>query len=389
MVVRNVSEYDVVTIDMAWLGEFVERGFIRPVGDLQNQGVNPHGFHPLIWSTGLCNGVEYGVPIYCTAQLLATRRDLFQEKGIEVPKTFDEVIEAGRAFHEPAKGRYGVVWDAAPGMPVAQSFMFFMGACGSPIVSLPRSRSGFLTQGIEADELVPLIQSDAGRAALDYMHRLVEISPYDILQKAWDEALGVFLSGRTAMAYCETMRASRLDGDIHSVVRRKVQYVPQPSGLGAGRVTPIGGYLLIIPSNLPEERVKLAAEAISWMTSHDAMKAHVTNGFPIAPRFSVSADPESVVASPLVRVVEKFARRHLLQTWQRPPIPQYTRIEAVLGEEIHAALSGQKSDDAALSAASDGVARILGNESQALRMKAPIPKTRHRHVEKHQIVPAE
>jgi multiple sugar transport system substrate-binding protein len=185
------------------------------------------------------------------------------------------------------------------------------------------------------------------------------------------------------------MRASRLDGDIHSVVRRKVQYVPQPSGLGAGRVTPLGGYLLIIPSNLPEERVKLAAEAISWMTSHDAMKAHVTNGFPIAPRFSVSADPESVVASPLVRVVEKFARRHLLQTWQRPPIPQYTMIEAVLGEEIHAALSGAKSDLAALGSASERMARILGSDPEALRMKAPMPKTRDRRVEKHHTVPAE
>ena len=134
---RPVSEYDVVTIDMAWLGEFVERGFIRPVSDLQNQGVNPHGFHPIIWWTGLWNGIEYGVPIYCTAQLLATRRDLFHERGIAPPRTFDEVIEAGRAFHEPGKGRYGVVWDAAPGMAVAQSFMFFMGACGSPILSFP------------------------------------------------------------------------------------------------------------------------------------------------------------------------------------------------------------------------------------------------------------
>jgi multiple sugar transport system substrate-binding protein len=365
---RPVSEYDVVTIDMAWLGEFVERGFIRPVSDLQNQGVNPHGFHPIIWGTGLWNGIEYGVPIYCTAQLLATRRDLFHERGIAPPRTFDEVIEAGRAFHEPGKARYGVVWDAAPGMAVAQSFMFFMGACGSPILSFPRGRSGFLTQGVVPEDLLPLVQSNAGRAALDYMHRLVEISPHDILDKAWDEALGVFLSGRSAMAYCETMRASRLDGDIHSVVRRKVEYVPQPSGLGAGRVTPIGGYLLIIPANLPEDRFKLAAEAISWMTSHDAMKAHVTNGFPIAPRFSVSADPESVVASPLVRVVEKFAQRNLLQTWQRPAIPQYTAIEAVLGEEIHAALSRRKSDGDALKCASDRIERILHRGKRGTRI---------------------
>ena len=375
---RPVSEYDVVTIDMTWLGEFVEKGFIRPVDELQDQGVNPRGFHPTIWATGLWDDVEYGVPIYCTAQLLAIRRDLFQEKGIGAPGNFDEVIEAGREFHEPSKGRYGAVWDAAPGMPVAQSFMFFMGACGKPVVSLARARTGYSVQANRADELEPQVRSDAGREALDYMHRLVEISPYDILSKAWDEALGVFLSGRSAMAYCETMRASRLDGDIHSVVRRKVQYLPQASGLGAGRITPIGGYLLTIQSNLPENRVRLAAEAISWMTSHDAMKAHVSNGFPIAPRFSVSADPESVVASPLVRVVEKLARRHLLQTWQRPAIPQYTAIETVLGDEIHAALRREKTDDAALRDASDRIARIIdgGKGSATCRPFRPATQSR-------------
>lgn len=373
---RPTSEYDVVTIDTTWLAEFAEKGYVRPVGELQKQGVNPHGFDPTVWSMGLRNGVEYGVPIYCSAQLLALRRDLFSEKHVEAPKTFDDVIEAGREFHDPGKARYGIVWDAAPGMPVAQSFMFFMGASGTPAISLPRGRQGFSVQGLNPDELSPLVESDAGRAALDYMHRLVEISPYDILEKSWDEALGVFLSGKSAMAYCETMRASRLDGDVHSVVRRKVQYVPQPSGLGATRATPLGGYLLIIPANLPEERVKLAAEAISWMTSHDAMKAHVTNGFPIAPRFSVSADPETVVASPLVSVVEKLARRHLLQTWQRPAIPEYTAIEAVLGEEIHAAISHRKSDAAALRDAADRMARILGAGKRTVRMRPVRARTR-------------
>jgi multiple sugar transport system substrate-binding protein len=385
---RPVSEYDVITIDMAWLGEFAEKGYVRPVGDLQNEGVNPRGFDPLIWATGLSDGVEYGVPIYCTAQLLATRRDLFSEKGIAAPGTFDEVIAAGRAFHDPAKGRYGIVWDAARGMPVAQSFMFFMGAAGSPVVSLPRGRSGFVTQGIDTAELSPTIESDAGRAVLDYMHRLIEISPYDILEKAWDEALGVFLSGKSAMAYCETMRASRLDGDAHSVVRRKVQYVPQPSGLGASRVTPIGGYLLIIPANLPEERVKLAAEAVSWMTSHDAMRAHVTNGFPIAPRFSVSADPEAVVASPLVHVVDKIARRHLLQTWQRPPIPEYAAIEAVLGDEIHSALTRQKSDVAALRDAAERIARIF-DARKSVRPNVLRPTRQRRPAPSHHIEAAE
>ena len=40
---------------------------------------------------------------------------------------------------------------------------------------------------------------------------------------------------------------------------------------------------------LDGEARMIAAEAIAWMTSKDSIRAHVRNGFPIAPRFSTSA----------------------------------------------------------------------------------------------------
>ena len=54
------------------------------------------------------------------------------------------------------------------------------------------------------------------------------------------------------------------------------------------------------------------------------------DGFPIVPRFAVSADPEATASSPIVRSVDRLARRNLLHTWQRPPLPQYSAIERVL-----------------------------------------------------------
>jgi multiple sugar transport system substrate-binding protein len=357
---RAISNYDVITVNNPWLGEFVEKGLIRPIGALlQQTGVNPADFHPAVWSTGVREGKEYGAPIYCTIQILAARNDLFGEKAIAFPDTFDKVIDAGRAFHNAAKGQYGVVWDGARGMPVASSFMFFMGACGSPILSLRKARQTFTLEGTPPGELAPLVLSDAGRTALDYMHRLVEISPPDVLELAWDKALEVFLCGHAAMAYCWTMRAARFEYDVQSVVRRRVEYLAQPAGPGGSRISPIGGYLLAVPSNLPDERVALAVEAIAWMTSREAMKAHVKNGFPIAPRFSVIADPEAAASSPIVRVVDKLAKRNLLHSWQRPPLPQYTQIEKVLGEEIHNALIKAKPDLVALKDASDRIERIL------------------------------
>lgn len=365
------SSYDVITVNMPWIGEFAGKGLIRPIGDqLRQSGVNPLDFHHVVWSTGVWNGTEYGVPIYCTVHILAARQDLFAEKGLSYPRTFDEVIAAGRALHMPQVGQFGIVWDGARGMPCAHSFMFFMGACSSPIVSLRQVRQSFTLEGTKPEDLIPLIQSDAGRATLDYMHRLIEISPPDILDSAWDKSLEVFLSGHSAMAYCQTMRAARFEYDVQSMVRRRVEYLPHPSGPHGNRDSPIGGYILAVPTNLPEERAELAVEAISWMTSRDAMKTHVKNGFPIAPRFSVMPDPEAAASSPIVRFVDRLARRKLLHTWQRPPLPQYTAIERVLGEEIHDALTGVKSDYAALRDASDRAERLLRRDQGLIGLNA-------------------
>src|SRR4029079_5181950 len=78
-----------------------------------------------------------------------------------------------------------------------------------------------------------------------------------------------------------------------------------------------------------------------------------------APRFAVTPDPEAVASSPIVPFVDQLARRKLLQTWQRHPVPQYTAIERVIGEEIYDALSGVKSDYTALRDASARVEKIL------------------------------
>lgn len=357
---RPVSHYDVIAINMPWLGEFAEKGIIRPMDSLiQKTGINPLDFHPSIWSTATWNGHDYGVPGYCTIEILAARKDLFNDSDIAFPRTFNEVIAAGRHFHDPSRDMYGAVWDGARGMPIASSFLFFLGACGQPPISLRKTRSGFTLEGVDLDQLHCTIVSDAGFAALDYMRRLIEISPPNILSLAWDQTLDIFLKGRASLGYFWTMRAARFEYDVQSVVKRRVEYIPQPSGPGGSRASPIGGFLFCVPTNLPEERVEIAADAIAWMASREAMKAHVKNGFPIAPRFSVSADPEAAASSPIVRFVDQLAKKNLLHTWQRPNIPHYTQIERILGEEVHEALSGHKSDRDALSSAMSRIETAL------------------------------
>ena len=123
-------DYDVIAINMPWLGDFAERGDLAPLDDLiANAAINPLDFHPSVWGTGNWKGTQFGIPLYCTIEILAARKDKFEENNLAFPKTFDETISVARALHDPAREFYGIAWNGQRGMPIANSFMFFLAAC--------------------------------------------------------------------------------------------------------------------------------------------------------------------------------------------------------------------------------------------------------------------
>src|SRR5260221_9545653 len=107
---RASSEYDIVAINMPWLGEAVTKSVVRPLSDfIKSSGINPLDFHPNIWATGTWNSIQYGVPIYCTIETLAVRKDLFGERRLHMPSSFERVLDAARELHQPRRGISGIV----------------------------------------------------------------------------------------------------------------------------------------------------------------------------------------------------------------------------------------------------------------------------------------
>ncbi|MEX3814376.1 hypothetical protein AB3X96_29580 [Paraburkholderia sp. BR13439] len=144
------------------------------------------------------------------------------------------------------------------------------------------------------------------------------------------------------------MRSARIELDLRSKIKGKVEFLPHPNVSGMRRSVSLGGFFLAIPSNLPPERAALAQQAIGWMTSSAVMKSSASNNLPVAPRFSVNSDPDLTVISPIVNFVNNLARNGMISNTMRPLTPVYTRIEEVLGVEIHNALCGLISHDEAL-----------------------------------------
>ena len=368
-VLRNsdlkTSRYDIVAIDLPWIGEFAEKNILLPLDDvLDTDRLDPSDFHTAGWQAAHWGGRPYGVPSQTTPEVLFYRKDWFAEAGIEPPCTTDEVLFAAEKLHDPRRGRYGVAWNAARGTALGHEFMMACAACGQPILNLKEIAGGFDADVANRDDLVPTINTFAALEAAEYLKALLAFSPPDILSMSWYERVRPYAAGKVAMAYGYTLLAPYFELDTSSPAHGQTGYLPHPAGHSGAQIAPVGGYVLGIPANLPIDRRTAAAEALIAFTSPEAQKLYVQSGSRTSPRYSVGADPEVRRLSTIFEAVDGMSWRDELQFWPRPPIPQISDIITICGQEMHDMLRGITSPREALQKAQDRADTIFKTDTK-------------------------
>lgn len=349
---RKSSRYDIIAVDLPWIGEFVEKGILMPLDKaLEVSRLDTPDFHTAGWKAAHWGDRAYGVPSQTTPELLFYRKDLFAEAGLRPPATTDDVLEAARVLHDPAHGRYGIAWNAARGTALGHTFLMTLADFGQPILDLPKTAGGFNTDRLDKGEHRPRIDTPAGLAAAEYLMALLQYSPPYILSMSWYERVRPYAAGNIAMAYGYTLLAPYFELDPSSPASGETGYLPHPYGPGASPVAPVGGYVMGIPANIAPERLKAAAEALIVFTSPQAQKLYIQNGSRTNPRYSVAADPEVRRISTVFEAVDAMSWRDELQFWPRPPIPEISDIIQICGEELHDMLRGVRTPREALSRA--------------------------------------
>ena len=338
---RKISRYDIIAVDLPWIGEFAENGLLLPLDSILDvDRLDPSDFHTAGWQGAHWGGRPYGVPSQTTPELLFYRKDWFAEAGLEPPATTEQLLTAARALHNPSHGRYGIAWNAARGTALGHQFMMACADFGQPILNLHPIAGGFDADVADRTDLVPTIDTARALDAAEYLRNLLDFSPPDILSMSWYERVRPYAAGKIAMAYGYTLLAPYFESDPTSPAYGVTGYLPHPAGPSGHAVAPVGGYVLGIPSNVPEERRAAAAEALIAFTSPEAQKLYIQNGSRTAPRYSVGADPEVRGLSSIFEAVDTMSWRDELQFWPRPPIPQISAIIHICGQEMHDMLRG-------------------------------------------------
>lgn len=354
------SKYDIISCDLPWFGKLARDGVIMPLDDfLEGDSFDISDFYPAAVNSARWNGVQYGIPVQTSPEMLVYRRDLFDEAGVAPPTTVEEVLSAAKRFHRPHRGMSGIAWNAAKGTPLGHSFLMMMAAFGQPVINLRPTEGGYDCANVSGKEYRPMLTSDEARATAEYMLALLDVSPSNVLTMSWYERAKAYAEGSCAMSYCYSLLASIFERNPKSPANGNSAYLPHPRGLDADTTAPVGGYALAVPANVDPARKGPIWTAIKSFTSAEATKQYVIHGSTASPRFSVASDPEVFDLCPLIAIVDEMVRKGQVQHSARPPIPEIPEIISIIGTELHPMLCGDIDAKTALDSAQNKLDALM------------------------------
>ncbi len=349
---RAKSRYDIMAVDLPWIGQLAENNAIMPLNDLlAEHDYRGSDFHATIWRAARYRREQCGIPIQPTVELLFYRKDLLADEGLDIPRTTVALLRAAKVLHGKRRGQSGIVMNYARGTPVAHTFMQTLADFGSPVIDLSTSVDGFDTDNISDENCRPLIDTEAGLEAAQFLIDLLQYAHPESLRCDWDRRIDIFSRGEAALTYGWSIRAARFELDETAPAHGKVGFASHPAKPGLRPVSPVGGFVLALPASLDQDRTAVAWKAMEYLTRPELMKLYVQNGNLTSPRFSTSADPEVQAISEMIREIDQMEQNGTLQVWPRPPIPEFADIVSILGDEIYFMLQGQKSVKEALATA--------------------------------------
>ncbi len=262
-------------------------------------------------------GSLFGIPFGSETSILGYRTDIFEKHGLEVPKTYDELVQLSCKIPELEPGMGGLASRAASGHHASHAFLLHLAPLGGRIFD---------------DEWVPIVNNEAGVAAAEALKTFVDCGPEGAQTFGFAEAGASFLNGQTAMFLDSTVFAGKVNNPDESKVVGKVGWAMHPEGVRRGSQT--GGFGIGIPKNA--ENKEAAFLLMQWLTSKkvDKMIA-LAGGNPS--RFSTHEDEEVNAKFPHMATFGE-ALKHADPDW-RPIIPVWGKINADLGTTLSKVLT--------------------------------------------------
>jgi len=228
-------------------------------------------------------GHNFLVPYFMTAGVLFYREDLFQEKGLEPPVTWDELRACCEAFTEDTDNdgtvdRWGIT------LPFSRTH-----SVHTFILSFLKANGGYLL----AEDGSVVWDSPQNMETMEFLKSLLPYAPPGWSEASWGEEISNYYTGATAMARYGGRLLSRtkeFNEEIYQAT--KCVEMPTPNGRQEERISLVEVAGLGIWKDIAD--LEVAKDyAHSFVTGDNYMDwVHTVVPHYLPPRKSVVADPK-------------------------------------------------------------------------------------------------
>jgi multiple sugar transport system substrate-binding protein len=187
--VAGGSDYDVAYIMSDWPPAWVEADGLQDLNQFyEDPNVADPSFSVDIFRPSVdpfeFDGKIFALPSEGDTAWLWYRKDVLEEAGLEVPQTWDELLEVARAVNNPPE-MYGMVIGVKPDEAI-WDFMYYLFGHGG---------------GILDENNNPIVNNEQGVAALEFYASLLEegLVPPDVPTYGYNEILTTLQEGKAAM----------------------------------------------------------------------------------------------------------------------------------------------------------------------------------------------
>ena len=331
------GRYDVLFMDEPWIAPLSE--FLLPL-DERMKSLDLADFVPTTVASGAFQGTQYAVPVDPNVQLLVYRKDLFEQKGLKPPTTWDELLAAAKAFHDPSKQQYGIAITASSDIQTALYMLLAIWSYGGELVDNGRGS----------------LNSAAGKKGGEVFLELLKFTPPNVKSYNFADVNKAIQLGQAAMAIQWASGARPMEDKTRSSVAGKLGYTLVPKAV---RQTPMRGvWTIAVAKNSANQ--DSAWQFATWLSGKEFGQAAVK--FPSAtsaihsPRFSVLKDAGTKAALPYADTL----LASLQITKERPRLREYADIQENLRVTAGKLTAGELTLEAALKEIDAGTNRILG-----------------------------
>lgn len=316
------TEYDILSLDVVWAGEFAASGFISPIDMMMDEAdLNPDDYNAGSMASGYYNGKQYVMPFFPDLGLLYYRADIVSTEDADKLIAGDYTFADLQAMAEKYKGEAGT----STGY-VFQSSLYEGLVCNANEFTANWTD---LAGGLEA--MKAMIESDA--------------TPDNILNYTEGETANSFVKGDSVFARNWPYQWGEIKAD-GTISTDQVGTAPLPGG------STVGGWLLAISRT--SENPDGAFEFMKFLNSYDGQKIMSTEGGYL-PGVNAYLGDETIVGQDDRFTMEGF-QNALRTTIARPVSSEYSKVSDELQQAIYAYLTSAADLDATVAAVEGALA---------------------------------